>query len=490
MRRVLLLLVGVCFVSFFLDLKKGYSQDLSVYNQFYFNPFLYNPAFVGSNGGTEVNTVFRQQWLGIDDAPISGTLTLQHASAGNVRLGLTVTHESVVILQRNSALITAGYRLPLGYEQSLTFGISAGIGRYGLDLSQVDRSDPALSNSLSSTLYADGNFGFMYQLKALKLGFAVNNIFDANPYSQENFSNLKFSNLESMVGSVSYRFQFENNPIAFEPYLLYRSSGPDFRQAEAAGVFYYQDNIWVGGAYRYESNPALFVGFNLFQNLKVSYAFEFPPTELNNVRGGSHELMFSYNFGRKKKAEVISEARNEEKLKAETTEKSNDLENLANKEQDRRVEEEKEIEEVRQKTEALAQRQKADSINTINTKPEPEIETPENMHPPQDSALADIPDKKIEENNITNIIKEIDGVPVLSKGYYVVTGVFNYKGNAEKFIAESADKGFQFKLAINPDNSFYYVYKLNTDNLLEARYSKDIYAKIKQFSDVWIYKVE
>ncbi len=461
---------------FFLDLKKGYSQDLSVYNQFYFNPFLYNPAFVGSRGGTEVNTVFRQQWLGIDDAPISGTLTLQHATAGNVRLGLTVTHESVVILQRNSALITAGYRLPLGYEQSLTFGISAGIGRYGLDLSQVDQSDPALRNSLNSTLYADGNFGFMYELRNLKLSFAINNIFDSNPYSQENFSNLKFSNLESMVGSVSYRIQFNNNPIAFEPYLLYRSSGPDFVQAEAAGVFYFEDKIWAGGAYRYESNPALFVGFNLFKNLRLGYAFEFPPNELTNVRGGSHELMFSYNFGQKKQAEIIIENIEETEFTQATV--------VAEPEQKR-------PEKIKEKVEPPVVEEKPleDSIRALNNKVETATsESIEENHLPQDSVIANIPIEPIEKQELYDLVKEIDGVPVLGKGYYVVTGVFNYKVNAENFIAQAASQGFQFKLAINPKNSFYYVYKLNTDNLLEARYSKSIFAKLKQFSDVWIYK--
>ncbi len=481
MRKDLSLLVCITCISFFCGIEKGFTQDLPLYNQFYFNPFLYNPAFVGISGGTEINTVFRQQWLGIDDAPISGAFTLQHAGQSNVRLGLTVTHESVVILQRNAALITAGYKLPIGYEQSMTFGISAGIGRYGLDLNQVDLSDPALSNSSNSTLYADGNFGFMYQLKGLKLGFAVNNIFDASPYSQENFSNLKFSNLESLVGSVSYRFQFESNSIAFEPYLLYRSSGPDFRQAEVAGVFYYADKIWIGGSYRYESNSALFVGFNLFQNLNVSYAYEFPPSELTNARGGSHELMFSYNFGGKRTNKVISDNFKESDLV-----KSPDEIRI---EQHQPKESEEEI--IQSVEEKVVNSEKQDSSVAITPERKNiDTETMLNSHLLQDSIVST--DSAVLENStlVLNTVKEVDGVPILQKGYYVVTGVFNVKANADNFIMESKSKGFQFKLGINPENNSYYVYKMQTDNLLEARYSKSIYAKTKQFSDVWIYKVE
>ncbi|GAA5034664.1 hypothetical protein GCM10011506_29340 [Marivirga lumbricoides] len=484
MHKFLFILIGV---TFLLGAKRGHSQDLPVYNQFYFNPFLYNPAFVGSNGGTEINTVLRQQWLGVDDAPISGTLTLQYAGESNLRLGLTVIHESAVILENNAALLTVGYRLPLGYNHSLTFGLSGGIGKYGLDLSQVDLSDPALSNALSSTLYADGNFGFMYQLNDLKLSFAANNIFDANPYSQENFRDIKFSNLESIVGSVSYRFQFVNNPITFEPYLLYRSSGPDFRQAEAAGVFYYQDKFWLGGAYRYESNPAIFVGFNLFRNLKLSYSFEFPPKELNSFRGGSHELMFSYNFGRKSKKNIISENVSETTLNEYQAQDSQQLsaETPVPKEEN--------------KKDVTVEEEKAhDSVYYSKTEPKSNssIESPENYHIPTDSVIGETSPKANDSltselvNNEVVPLREIEGVPVLSKGYYVVTGVFNHRENAEKFIAKMADQGFLFKLAINPENQFYYVYKLSTDNLLEARYTKSIYNKMKQFNDVWVYKVE
>ncbi len=314
MRNIFLSIAGCFAVILFLMSGKLSAQDLPVYNQFYFNPFLYNPAFVGNNGGTEINSIYRQQWLGVEDAPITAAFTLQHAGSSNVSIGLTIVHESAILLQNNNATITYGYKLPLGVEQSLSFGISAGIGRYGLDLSQVDAADPALQGATNSTFYADGNFGFLYSLRGWELSFAFNNIFDANPYSEKSFSNLKFSNLKSMVGSVSYGVHFSNSPIVFKPYLVYRTGANNFYHAEVAGVFYYQNQIWVGGAYRYQSNPALFVGFNLLENLKLSYGYEFPPAQFDAVKAGSHELMFSYHIGRNSSKIKIPERKSEKQL--------------------------------------------------------------------------------------------------------------------------------------------------------------------------------
>ncbi|SMG41910.1 type IX secretion system membrane protein, PorP/SprF family [Marivirga sericea] len=479
MKRVLHFVWGSAILTILFCFNKGYAQDLSVYNQFYFNPFLYNPAYVGVEGGTVLNTVYRQQWLGIDDAPVSGTFTLEHAAKSNVRLGLTFTHESVVILEKNVALMTVGYRLPIGVQQSVTFGLSAGIGRYGLDLNQVDLSDPALSNSLNSTLYADGNFGFMYQLKELKIGVAVVNIFEGNPYSQDNLSDLKFSNLESVVGSFSYRFHFKNNPIAFEPYLLYSRLGTNFQQAEAAGVFYYLDKIWVGGAYRYESNPAVFVGFNLMRNLRFSYAFEFPPREINNVRSGSHELMLRFNFNRGSSrspviSEEVSQPQIERTLKSEQPNTANDIAQQSKKE----VAFEK----------AKVVSKKVDSVAVSNVSSNSELDSANYNQLLEEWEDTDLMSSENEE--VIRTVEKPDGVPLMEKGFYVVTGVFSSKENAENYVRANTNQGFNFKMAYNRKNQFYYVYKLETDSLVDAKSTQAIYSNIKQFSDVWIYKFE
>ena len=44
-------------------------QDQPVYNQFYFNPYLYNPAFLGDNGRLEANLTYKTQWAENSDAP-------------------------------------------------------------------------------------------------------------------------------------------------------------------------------------------------------------------------------------------------------------------------------------------------------------------------------------------------------------------------------------------------------------------------------------
>jgi type IX secretion system PorP/SprF family membrane protein len=467
-----------CMLVLVLKGSQVFSQELPIYNQFYFNPFLYNPAFVAHQNVTEINTVFRQQWLGITDSPVNGAFTVQYAGKNNVSLGLTVTHESVVLQQKSSILLSYGYRLPLGNDHSLTFGISGGVGRYGLDLSQVDTSDPALQDAGSSTLYADGNFGFLYSLKGLNLSFALVNLFENNQYKQDNLSNLRLSNLESFMGSVSYKFMFPTIGLSLQPYLLYRSSGSSFEQIEAATVLYYQDKIWLGGAYRLESNPALFAGFNLLNNFKVGYSYEFAPVELTNISGGSHEFMLTYRFN-KKKDETFPE------VHEELPEYSGEVE------ENKKIEEEQQAVEavkkamVEEKAKLLADKEnrRKDSIDAYFLKEAVVKEEKLNVKPTDTLLVSDDLIK-------SNAPEYVDGIKVMNTGYYVVAGVFSFRQNAEKFAHMMDDQGFKFEIGINPIKQYYYVYKLSTDDLEMALSTKKTYEKIKQFSDIWILKVD
>ncbi len=71
MRNLFNCFVGVFFWLCFTEL---HAQNYPVYNNFYVNPFLYNPA----EALTEYSTIYalhRQQWTNVEGAPVLSTLT-------------------------------------------------------------------------------------------------------------------------------------------------------------------------------------------------------------------------------------------------------------------------------------------------------------------------------------------------------------------------------------------------------------------------------
>src|SRR5688500_16265241 len=104
------------------------------YRQFFANPYLFNPAYVGINNQAELNLSYRQQWVNFKDAPVVTGLNLQLPTNNRVALGFSLTSDKQVLLRNSTFMATFGYVVPIADNQSLRFGLSGGIGMNQLDL--------------------------------------------------------------------------------------------------------------------------------------------------------------------------------------------------------------------------------------------------------------------------------------------------------------------------------------------------------------------
>ena len=51
------------------------AQQDSQYTQYMYNTMMINPAYAGSRGGTSIFGLYRNQWVGLDGAPKTATLS-------------------------------------------------------------------------------------------------------------------------------------------------------------------------------------------------------------------------------------------------------------------------------------------------------------------------------------------------------------------------------------------------------------------------------
>ena len=82
MRFSLTFLIVTCSI---LSLK---GQEIPIFTHYYANPYIYNPAYVGIEGRPTVSLTHRQQWLGIEDAPITSNLTFHTPIIGGFSMGI------------------------------------------------------------------------------------------------------------------------------------------------------------------------------------------------------------------------------------------------------------------------------------------------------------------------------------------------------------------------------------------------------------------
>ncbi|MBO4805471.1 MAG: PorP/SprF family type IX secretion system membrane protein, partial [Paludibacteraceae bacterium] len=136
------------------------AQDEIVYDQYHFNYYLVNPAVAGAERCSHLMLTGKFQWMGMDDAPMTQTLSFRTRVLKNVGLGAYVYNDRNGYSYRQGGQATFAYHIPLsensGYfmkdrsiERQLSFGISAVANRYAFSsklFTDENSSDPSLGN--------------------------------------------------------------------------------------------------------------------------------------------------------------------------------------------------------------------------------------------------------------------------------------------------------------------------------------------------------
>ncbi|MEL7004450.1 MAG: PorP/SprF family type IX secretion system membrane protein, partial [Bacteroidota bacterium] len=296
-------------------------QRIPVYNHYYNNPFLLNPAEIGSSGFLNAKINHRQQWRGIEGAPQVTTLTFEApfdykrgAVGGYLRSferGLITT---------NDILVSYGYTAYLTKETTIHFGLSAGVSSNNINLGDIDSpDDPILAEFMNNNLQPIANFGFKFQSKSgLNFGVALPRLFTPSFLNQNSFESYEFSPFDEVLVSTYFkkkiekkivtkrtrgarrRVSVENTYAPLQIYLMYRYSKLVDERIEALATLNLTDNFWVGAAYRLNYGASGILGFNIKQ-FNFSYAYEPGSSQVTGFDQGSHEIQLGINIGERKK---------------------------------------------------------------------------------------------------------------------------------------------------------------------------------------------
>lgn len=296
---------------FFLATITAEAQDIPpVYSQFYMNPTIYNPAFAGSDGYTSLYLVHRRQWIGIEGAPLSSSLSLHSPLSKTTAAGLQLSHEKFGVLQNVTAEGQFAYILPLGTEHNLRMGLAAGLNQFSMDLSEATPEQRAyLANRTANQRHFQAKFGINYHYRALNIGISSNSLFQ-NSLMNGTDKELSLSPLQDMVLNAIYYIPLIPDQLHLEPYLIYHRFA-SFRRAEAGTLFYFKNTFWTGASYRSDYGLTGYFGLKLKDTVKFAYAYEAGNSAIGGLRNGSHELLIAIQLGKEKSynKEVIRKPR-------------------------------------------------------------------------------------------------------------------------------------------------------------------------------------
>ena len=309
--------IWISCIIIFLDLfsfSSVQAQRLPFFNHYFDNPYIYNPAYAGYDKHSVFYLTHRQQWLGIEGAPVSTQLSF-HSPLGNANplfIGGDIMNDQLGALSHTAVKFTSAYLIPLSEENEhyIKTAFSAGFGMHSYDFGSMDIGDDAvLQAARGNNTCLDGRFGVRYHNQGFNLSIALPHLFTPPAVLNDGFSQPGIDQLSRMIVSAHYRFDF--NPeggLSFEPTALYHYNREGASQVEGMGVFYYrsrqagkqqEDLFWFGGSYQQQSGIGGIAGVRV-KNLKFSYAFSTGGSAVSAYGMGSHEIQLGFIIGKKK----------------------------------------------------------------------------------------------------------------------------------------------------------------------------------------------
>ncbi|WP_282456230.1 PorP/SprF family type IX secretion system membrane protein [Chitinophaga sedimenti] len=126
------------------------AQQDAMYTQYMFNTMAINPGYAGSRGTLSATALYRRQWIGVEGAPETQTVSLDMSTRDKkIGLGLQAFNDKIGITRSTGFYATYAYRINFRDDvSSLSVGLQGGFTNFKADFTKVDLidqgNDPAL----------------------------------------------------------------------------------------------------------------------------------------------------------------------------------------------------------------------------------------------------------------------------------------------------------------------------------------------------------
>lgn len=322
-----------------LSFLNGMSQAKPYYNQYILNNYILNPAVTGIENYTDVKLSYRNQWSGINGAPVTSYLSI-HGPLGksdyrtsatsfevpgeNPRgkaywqdytapeahkgIGAIILNDKTGYINRWSAMGTFAYHRPLGLKTTLSAGFMAGVTSVNLDRTKIewgnlDPNDPAIgyNNGELKRIRPEVGAGLWLYSANYFIGASVQNIIPgkAKFVKSDRFGTFFTPNYFLTGG---YRF-FLNDDFSLLPSVMMQYWTPVNASFHVNAKLQYQDKVWMGGSYRFADllgGYSGMAGVNISNTFNISYAYEYVTnSRLRTLTRNTHEIMIGFLLGNK-----------------------------------------------------------------------------------------------------------------------------------------------------------------------------------------------
>ncbi|MDI3525905.1 MAG: hypothetical protein PWR03_88 [Tenuifilum sp.] len=304
MRRVIVNKISVFLLMLILPVLSVFSQQDPQFNQILFNPLSINPGFAGSQKNMiGVGAINRIQWSGFGEgAPLTTNLGINAPIAPfgfKSGVGLSILNDRFGFNSDIGLNLSYAARFNIKKVDG-NLGVGVGVGFINNSINPTwnypaGGTDDAIPDQKESSINLDLSAGLFYNTDYMFFGVSALHINE----TKMNKAPLSARYTRQFYLTGGYIIDFAGNNWQYEPSVLIHT---DLKMNKLAinSIVRYNKKFWGGVSYRVAEALTAMVGFELFNGVKIGYAYEFSLTKISKYNDGSHEFYVGYNFQLKK----------------------------------------------------------------------------------------------------------------------------------------------------------------------------------------------
>ena len=310
------------------------AQQKPQYTQYVLNNYILNPALSGIESYTDVKLSHRQQWVGLQGAPVTTYLTINtplnknderqntatvpkpgenprgkaywenyEAAKPHSGIGLTVINDRTGPLNNFTIDATYAYHIGLSPKTNLAAGFGIGVTNLSLDRGALNFEipvDPAVYGSGSiNTFKPDFNAGIWLYSADYFVGASAQQIIPQRVSFTGKAITLDNGKLvPHMFFTAGYRFLLTDD-VNMIPSVMMKYVDPLPVQFDFNVKLLYQDFLWIGASVRTYDGFAAMLGLNISSKFNIGYSYDLTTSRLNTVSYGTHEILLGFLIGNK-----------------------------------------------------------------------------------------------------------------------------------------------------------------------------------------------
>lgn len=282
-----------------LAFKNGYAQQDPQYTDYMFNTLTVNSAYAGSRGHLTVTGLHRTQWVGLDGAPQTQSLSVESPVGKNVGLGIVLVNDRLGPSDEFYLDANFSYTINLNNDSRLSFGIKGGGRMLNVDFTKGQyQEQEAVFENINNRFLPTVGAGVYWHSDNSYIGLSVPNFLTDEHYDGvQNSIAAERLHYYLIAGKV-----FDLSPrIKFKPAVLgkFVTGAPII--ADLSANFMFDDVLRLGVAYRWDDSVSGLLGLQVGPKLMIGYAYDATTTRLSGFNSGTHEIMLRFELRSREK---------------------------------------------------------------------------------------------------------------------------------------------------------------------------------------------